>query len=163
MSISVELIINGETVQREVDPKTSLLTFLREDLGLKGTKEGCSTGDCGSCVVLVNGEPVDSCLFNMRRANGVRVETIEGICKNGLHPIQTAFLECGAVQCGFCIPGMVMASNGLLDKNPSPSESEIREGLKDVICRCTGYTQIFEAVQKASRWMAHPEEHADWR
>ena len=163
MPIDVELVVNGEVVKRRVNPKASLLGFLRDDLGLKGTKEGCGTGDCGTCLVLVDGQPVDSCLFNMRRANGVSVETIEGICQNGLHPVQTAFLECGAVQCGFCIPGMVMASKALLDKNPSPAECEIREGLKEVICRCTGYTQIFEAVQKASYWMAHPEDHTNWR
>jgi CO/xanthine dehydrogenase Mo-binding subunit/aerobic-type carbon monoxide dehydrogenase small subunit (CoxS/CutS family) len=163
-TMEVEMTVNGKSVRGSVDPKASLLRFLRDDLHLTGTKEGCSTGDCGTCVVVVDGKPVDSCLFNMRRAHGVRVETIEGLASNShLHPIQAAFLESGAVQCGFCIPGMIMASKALLDTNPSPNEDEIREGLKDVVCRCTGYTQIFEAVELASKWEAHPEEFAKWK
>lgn len=163
--IDVELIVNGGPIRATADAKTSLLRFLRDELHLCGAKEGCSTGDCGSCVVLVDGQPEDACLFNMRRAQGIRVETIENLCPNGgpLHPLQAAFLECGAVQCGFCIPGMIMAAKALLDRNPSPTEAEIREGLQDVICRCTGYVQIFEAVQTAAYWMAHPEEFARWK
>ncbi len=163
--IEIEMVVNGEVVRRSVNPKTSLLRFLRDDLRLIGTKEGCTTGDCGTCVVLVNGKPVDSCLFLMRRANGVRLETIEGLSSpdGPLHPLQAAFLECGAVQCGFCTPGMLMAAKALLDGNPSPTESEIRAALKDVICRCTGYTQIFEAIQKAAGWLSHREEFASWQ
>lgn len=163
--IEIEMVVNGEVVRRSVNPKISLLRFLRDDLTLIGTKEGCTTGDCGTCVVLVNGKPVDSCLFLMRRANGVRLETIEGLSSpdGPLHPLQAAFLECGAVQCGFCTPGMLMAAKALLDGNPSPTESEIRAALKDVICRCTGYTQIFEAIEKASSWLSHREEFASWR
>ena len=163
--IKIEMIVNGEVVRRSVNPKTSLLRFLRDDLRLMGTKEGCTTGDCGTCVVLVNGKPVDFCLFFMRRANGVRLETIEGLSSpdGPLHPLQAAFLECGAVQCGFCTPGMLMAAKALLDANSSPTELEIRTALKDVICRCTGYSQIFEAIQKAAGWLTHSEEFASWQ
>jgi CO/xanthine dehydrogenase Mo-binding subunit/aerobic-type carbon monoxide dehydrogenase small subunit (CoxS/CutS family) len=165
MDTDIEITVNGAAMRRTVDPKSSLLRFLRDELHLNGTKEGCSTGDCGTCVVLVDGKPVDSCLFQMKRANGIRVETIESLSPLGgpLDPLQAAFLECGAVQCGFCTPGMIMASKALLNSNPHPTEPEIREALKDVICRCTGYTQIFEAVECASKWKAHPEEFANWQ
>jgi CO/xanthine dehydrogenase Mo-binding subunit/aerobic-type carbon monoxide dehydrogenase small subunit (CoxS/CutS family) len=163
--VRTELTVNRETVSLEVDPKISLLRLLRDDLRLHGTKEGCSTGDCGSCAVLIDGKPEDACLYNVRRANGTRIETIESLAEpdGALHPIQAAFLECGAVQCGFCIPGMIMTVKGLLDRNPSPCRTEIREALQDVICRCTGYIQIFEAVEKAARWLSHPQEFARWK
>ena len=155
----IEITINGKKVRRLINLKLSLLRFLRDEMDLKGTKEGCSTGDCGTCVMLVNGKPVDSCLFNMRLADGASVETIEGLAQNGSHhPIQAAFLECGAVQCGFCIPGMIMATKALLEKNPSPTEEDIREALKDIICRCTGYIKIFEAVELAAERMETPPE-----
>ena len=164
-TIPVEMTVNGQAVRGNVTAKSSLLRFLRDDLELVGTKEGCSTGDCGTCVVLVDGKPVDSCLFNMRRANGVQVETIEALSRadGPLHPLQAAFLECGAVQCGFCIPGMIMAAKGLLSEHPAPTEEQIREGLQDVICRCTGYTQIFEAVEQAAKWLRTPKEFAGWQ
>jgi CO/xanthine dehydrogenase Mo-binding subunit/aerobic-type carbon monoxide dehydrogenase small subunit (CoxS/CutS family) len=156
--------LNGESVIARVDGRKSLLRYLRDDLGLMGTKDGCSSGDCGSCVVLVDGKPVDACVYLMRRANGVTIETIEGLATNGtLHPIQAAFLDRGAVQCGFCIPGMIMASKALLASNPTPSLDEIRAGLKDNICRCTGFEPIFEAVQQASEWLAAPAEAAAWK
>ncbi|MDO8485550.1 MAG: molybdopterin-dependent oxidoreductase [Candidatus Limnocylindrales bacterium] len=156
--------LNGETVTARVEGRTSLLRYLRDDLGMIGTKDGCSSGDCGSCVVLVDGKPVDSCVYLMRRASGVRVETIEGLARDGtLHPIQAAFLDRGAVQCGFCIPGMIMASKALLERNPSPTPEEIRAGLKDNICRCTGFEPIFEAVQQASEWLAEPALAAAWK
>jgi len=163
--IEVDLTVNGRLCHASVDPKISLLRFLRDDLRLCGTKEGCSTGDCGSCVVLVDGKPEDACLFNMRRANGIAVETIEGLSAPGcpLTPLQAAFLECGAVQCGFCTPGMIMAAKALLARNPAPDEAAIREALQPVICRCTGYIQIFEAVAKAAHWMRHPAEFARWK
>lgn len=163
--IDVAFTVNSAPVQREVDERISLLRFLRDDLHLCGTKEGCSTGDCGTCVVLVDGKPEDACLFNMRRAKDIRVETIESLSPSGgsLHPLQAAFLECGGVQCGFCTPGMIMAAKGLLDRKPFPTEAEVREALKDVICRCTGYIQIFEAIEKAAHWMAHPAEFARWK
>ena len=156
--------LNGEPVTARVDGRTTLLRYLRDDLGLVGTKDGCSSGDCGSCVVLVDGKPVDACVYLMRRSGGVSIETIEGLAKNGtLHPIQAAFLDRGAVQCGFCIPGMIMASKALLERNASPSRDEIRAGLKDNICRCTGFEPIFEAVEQASAWLAAPAEAAAWK
>ena len=149
-TMEIGLVVNGQEITRSVNPKMSLMRFLRDDLELTGTKEGCTTGDCGTCVVLVDGEPVDSCLFLMRRAEGTRVETIEGLAspEGRLHPLQAAFIECGGVQCGFCTPGMLMAAKALLDEHPSPTEDQIRAGLKDVICRCTGYMQIFEALNR---------------
>jgi CO/xanthine dehydrogenase Mo-binding subunit/aerobic-type carbon monoxide dehydrogenase small subunit (CoxS/CutS family) len=159
----VEFNVNGESVVGARTPGKTLLQELRNDLGLMGTKDGCGTGDCGTCVVLVDGKPVDSCVYLMRRAEGVSVETIEGLNRDdGLHPIQAAYLDQGAVQCGFCTPGMIMATKALLEENPSPTMDEIREGLKDNICRCTGYVQIFEAVAKAAEWIANPDVFAKW-
>jgi CO/xanthine dehydrogenase Mo-binding subunit/aerobic-type carbon monoxide dehydrogenase small subunit (CoxS/CutS family)/thioredoxin reductase len=163
--LDIEMVVNGETIGRTVNPKTTLLRFLRDELNLVGTKQGCSTGDCGACSVLVNGKRIDSCLFLMENARGIRVETIEGITpKDGsLHPIQAAYLEAGAVQCGFCSPGMILATKVLLDRNPNPTEAEIREALNENICRCTGYVMIFEAVQLASKWLQNPEEFEKWK
>jgi CO/xanthine dehydrogenase Mo-binding subunit/aerobic-type carbon monoxide dehydrogenase small subunit (CoxS/CutS family) len=157
--------LNGKTVTSRVDGKQSLLRHLRDDLGMVGTKDGCSTGDCGSCVVLVDGRPVDACVFPMGRADGVSIETIEGLAgpDGNLHPIQAAFLDRGAVQCGFCTPGMIMASKAILARNTSPTVDEIREGLKKNICRCTGYVQIFEAVQQAGQWLQSPRSAARWK
>lgn len=162
--VDLELTLNGETVRARVDGKKSLLRWLRDDLGLMGTKDGCSSGDCGSCVVLVDGRPVDACIYLMRRANGVTIETIDGLAQadGTLHPIQAAFLDRGAVQCGFCIPGMIMSTKALLDRSPSPTEDEIRAGLKDNICRCTGFQPIFEAVDRAATWLREPELYDDW-
>jgi CO/xanthine dehydrogenase Mo-binding subunit/aerobic-type carbon monoxide dehydrogenase small subunit (CoxS/CutS family) len=156
--------VNGERVTRSVDGRKTLLRFLRDDLGLMGTKDGCTSGDCGSCVVLVDGKAVDACIYLMRRVDGTTIETIEGLSDpdGRLHPIQAAFLDQGAVQCGFCIPGMIMATKALLEDNAAPTVPEIREGLKENICRCTGYVQIFEAVQKAAEWTANPQMHAKW-
>jgi aerobic-type carbon monoxide dehydrogenase small subunit (CoxS/CutS family) len=152
--IEVDLTVNGRLCHAVVDPKMSLLRYLRDDLRLCRTKQGCSTGDCGSCVVLVDGKPEDSCLFNIRRANRIAVETVESLSSPGcpLPPRQAAFLECGAVQCGFCTPGMIMAAKAQVKCNPSPDETAIREALQPVVCRCTGYIQIFEAVAKAAHW-----------
>jgi carbon-monoxide dehydrogenase small subunit len=128
-----------------------LLDVLREELGLTGTKEGCGEGECGSCSVLLNGTLVNSCLVPVLQANGVKIITIEGLAKDErLHPLQQAFLACGAAQCGICTPGMVLAAVELLDKIPQPTLEEIREGLSGNLCRCTGYLQIFEAVAKAA-------------
>jgi CO/xanthine dehydrogenase Mo-binding subunit/aerobic-type carbon monoxide dehydrogenase small subunit (CoxS/CutS family) len=159
-----EFTLNGEAIKASVDPRKSLLRYLRDDLGLMGTKDGCSSGDCGSCVVLVDDKPVDACVYLMRRTNGVNIETIDGLSgPNGtLHPIQAAFLEKGAVQCGFCIPGMIMSTKALLAKNPSPDGDEIRAGLKDNVCRCTGFMPIFDAVQQAAEWTRDPDSYDDW-
>lgn len=162
--VHLQFALNGEPVEAIVDGRRSLLRYLRDDLGLMGTKDGCSSGDCGTCVVLVDGKPVDACIYLMRRADGVAIETIDGLAGPGgsLHPVQAAFLEKGAVQCGFCIPGMIMATKALLDRSPSPTEDEIRAGLKDNICRCTGFMPIFDAVQQAAEWLRDPDAYDDW-
>ena len=124
---------------------------LREKLGLTGTKEGCGTGECGACTVLVEGEPVNSCLYLAVRADGKSVLTIEGLAEGGqLHPLQQAFIDKAAVQCGFCAPGMLLSAKALLDRNPQPSEREIREGIAGNICRCTGYVKVVKAIQQAA-------------
>jgi len=163
--LDLTFTVNGTTIDATVDPKKTLLRYLRDDLGLMGTKDGCTSGDCGSCVVQVDGKTVDSCVYLMRRANGVAIESIDGLAADDgtLHPIQAAFLEKGAVQCGFCIPGMIMASKALLESTPCPSLPEIREGLKNNICRCTGFEPIFDAVQQAAEWMDQPETFEGWQ
>ena len=144
---SVNCIVNGEKVSRQVPDEMSLLTFLREELGLTGTKQGCGSGDCGACTVVVDGKSVDSCIYPAVLADGRDILTIEGLEKNGeLDRIQKAFIEHAAVQCGFCTPGMIMSVYALLQDNPSPSEQEIRRAISGNICRCTGYQQIVDAV-----------------
>jgi CO/xanthine dehydrogenase Mo-binding subunit/aerobic-type carbon monoxide dehydrogenase small subunit (CoxS/CutS family) len=160
-----EFTLNGQVIKAAVDPRKSLMRYLRDDLGLMGTKDGCSSGDCGSCAVLVNGKREDACVYLMRRTNGATIETIDGLAQpdGTLHPIQAAFLEKGAVQCGFCIPGMIMATKALLERNPDPTEDEVRAGLKANICRCTGFLAIFDAVKQAAEWQRDPGAFDDWR
>ena len=147
----VELTVNGELYKVAIDPRRTLLEVLRNDLGLTGTKEGCSTGDCGCCTVIMDGKPVNSCLVLAIRAQGKDILTIEGLGKEGcLHPIQSAFVEYGALQCGFCTPGMIMSAKGLLDENPKPTEQEVRRGISGNLCRCTGYAKIVEAILAAA-------------
>jgi len=147
---TVEVTVNGELRRLEVEPWLSLLDLVRYRLQLTGSKVGCLTGDCGACTMLVNGKAVTSCLMLAVQADGKSILTIEGLARDGqLHPIQQAFIESGASQCGFCIPGMIMAAKYLLDRHPSPDLGEIREGLSGNLCRCTGYTKIYEAVQAA--------------
>ncbi len=154
--IEIKFTVNNRPYHLTTAPNRTLLHVLREDLGLMGTKEGCGVGECGACAVLMNGEPVNSCLVLIGQANDSTITTIEGISKNGQpHPLQKAFVEHGAVQCGFCTPGMIIVSKALLDKNPDPSEQEIREALAGNICRCTGYTKIVEAVQAAAKEISH--------
>ncbi len=162
--VDLTLTLDGRAFEAHVDGRKTLLRFLRDDMGLMGTKDGCTSGDCGSCVVQVNGKTVDSCVFLMRRAQGATIETIDGLAQEDgtLHPVQAAFLHKGAVQCGFCIPGMIMASKALLEENPTPTLPEIREGLKNNICRCTGFEPIFDAVQQASEWMQAPDQYEGW-
>jgi len=125
---------------------------LRDDLGLTGTKEGCGKGECGACTVLIDGKPVNSCLMFAYQANGSKVTTIEGLEENGeLHPLQEAFVEEGAVQCGFCTPGMIMAAKAILDANPKPTREEIRQGISGNLCRCTGYVKIINAIEAAAK------------
>jgi carbon-monoxide dehydrogenase small subunit len=137
-----------------VYPDDSLLTVLRDELGLTGTKKGCEEGECGACTVLVEGVPILSCLTPALKHNGRRVQTVEGLGEKGrVHPLQEAFIETGAVQCGYCTPGMLMSAKALLEENPSPSAEEIASHLSGNLCRCTGYVKIMEAVQLAGRKM----------
>ena len=143
----LSLTVNGELYQRTIKPNLTLLDFIRDELGLTGTKKGCETGDCGSCTVILDGELVNSCLLLAMEANGKSVLTIEGLAKGGkLHPLQEAFIEHGAIQCGYCTPGMILAAKALLDKNPKPTEQEVKAGIVGNLCRCTGYTKIVEAI-----------------
>lgn len=148
---AITLSVNGDSYALSVPVNRTLLQVIREDLGLTGTKEGCGEGDCGACTVLLDGKPVNSCLVLAVEADGREVTTVEGLAKDGkLHPLQQAFIDEGAVQCGFCTPGMLLAAKGLLDENPSPSEAEIRQGIAGNLCRCTGYVRIVKAIQKAA-------------
>lgn len=147
---SVSLVVNGEPRTVETYPMKRLLDVLREDFRLTGTKEGCGEGECGACSVILNGNLVNSCLVPILQAEGARICTIEEVGKNGMHPVQEAFVRCGAAQCGICTPGMILASIELLKRNPRPTLEEIREGLAGNLCRCTGYLRIFEAVQEAA-------------
>ena len=144
---NISCIVNGESISRTVPDDMSLLAFLRDELGLKGTKNGCGSGDCGACTVIVDGKNVDSCIYPAALADGRSILTIEGLEKNGqLDRIQKAFIEHNAVHCGFCTPGMIMSVYALLQDNPHPSEQEIRRAISGNICRCTGYRQIVDAV-----------------
>ncbi len=147
----IELTVNGVGRQIAVEPRATLLDLLRDDLRLTGTKQGCGEGDCGACVVLLDGVPVNSCLMLAFEAEGREVTTIEGVASGTtLHPIQQAFLEAGAVQCGYCTPGMVLVAKALLDRHPSPTEQQVRAAISGNLCRCTGYQKIVEAVRLAA-------------
>jgi carbon-monoxide dehydrogenase small subunit len=148
----LNFMLNGEPIQVEIEPHLTLLQLLREKLELTGTKEGCGMGECGACTVLLDGKTINSCIFPAMEAEGKSITTIEGIAdgKGGLHPIQKAFIEHGAIQCGFCTPGMVLSAKALLDEIPKPTEEEIRNGIAGNLCRCTGYLQIVQAVKAAS-------------
>lgn len=151
MKQPVTLRVNGESYELSIDVRRTLLEVLRDELNLTGTKEGCGTGDCGACTVLVDGVPITSCLTLAIEAQGREITTIEGLAKDGQpHPIQRAFIEHGAIQCGFCTPGMIISAKALLDKNPQPTEAEVREAISGNYCRCTGYTKIVEAIVAAS-------------
>jgi carbon-monoxide dehydrogenase small subunit len=139
--------INGGIYEDEIDVRRTLLEVLRENFGLTGTKKGCNEGECGTCTVLLDGKPVASCLVLAVEAQGKRIETVEGLAQGGeLHPLQQAFVEHGAFQCGFCTPGVLMAAKGLLDENPNPSEAEVRRAIAGNLCRCTGYNKYVEAI-----------------
>jgi len=147
----VELTVNGVKHAREVEDRTLLADFLRDELGLTGTHVGCDTSQCGCCTVHLDGRAVKSCSVLAVQANGADVRTIEGMAQNGkLHPVQQAFTECHALQCGFCTPGMIMAVAGLLQDNPKPTEEEIIHGLEGNLCRCTGYINIVKAVKRSA-------------
>jgi carbon-monoxide dehydrogenase small subunit len=143
----VRMIINGEEVIGWVEPRRTLLDFIREDLNLTGTKKGCDLGNCGGCTVLMEGEPINSCLVLALEAEGQEIVTIEGLSEGmNLHPLQKAFIQHGAVQCGYCTPGMILSAKALLDENPKPTELEVRKAIAGNLCRCTGYKKIVEAI-----------------
>jgi carbon-monoxide dehydrogenase small subunit len=150
----ISLTVNGEAVTREVESRTLLVHFIREELSLTGTHIGCDTTSCGACTVRLNGKPVKSCTVFAVQADEGNLETIESVATNGkLHPIQEGFWEKHGLQCGYCTPGMIMTAKSLLEKNPNPSEAEIRQGISGNICRCTGYNKIVEAIQYAAEKM----------
>lgn len=154
----LKCIINGENIEMNVDTDIRLVDFLREKLYLTGTKVGCKKGECGACTIIMNGKAINSCLVPVMKAQGAVIETIESVEKKGkLHVIQEEFIQKGAVQCGFCTPGMVMSSKALLDANPDPSKEEVKEALGGNICRCTGYTKIQEAVLSAAERLRKEE------
>jgi len=147
----ITLTVNGRPSEVAVEPRWTLLETVREQLRLTGSKEGCGTGDCGACSMIVDGRLITSCLMLAAQADGRQVLTIEGLAQNGtLHPIQQAFIDTGGVQCGFCTPGMIMATKALLDRNSKPVLDDVREGLAGNLCRCTGYSKIYEAVLAAA-------------
>ena len=155
----LNVTINGKAMSVEVDPSLRLVDFLRDNLFLTGTKVGCGKGECGACTVIMNGKAVTSCIIPVMRAQGAVIETIEGLAKGAqLHPILEEFIEKGAIQCGFCTPGMIMSSKALLDENPDPTSLEVQEALGGNICRCTGYVKIEEAVMAAAERMRKGEE-----
>jgi carbon-monoxide dehydrogenase small subunit len=148
----ISLTVNGELEQADISANMTLLDLLRETLILTGTKNGCAAGECGACTVLMNGEPVNSCLVLAVECDGVEIVTVEGLAQDKqLDPIQKAIMEAGGVQCGFCTPGILIASRALIDRNPNPSESEIKAALVGNLCRCTGYLRIIDAVQAAAQ------------
>lgn len=156
MKQTIRLTVNGNAFELDVFPHWNLLKVLRDELELTGAKQGCGEGECGACTVLVNGDPINSCIYPIMEAEGKEVLTIEGLAgkDNELHPLQEAFLEKAGVQCGFCTPGMIMSAKALLDKNPNPSEEEIRHAIAGNMCRCTGYVQIVESVMQAVEIMS---------
>ncbi len=150
--LTLSFILNGRDISVKIKPGTMLADLIRDVLGLKGTKVGCREGECGACTVLVNGVPLNSCLVPAMKVQGSSVVTIEGLSQNGeLEPIQQAFIEEGAVQCGFCTPAMILTAKALLDQNPNPNEAQVKQALSGVLCRCTGYRKIVQAVLKAGR------------
>ncbi len=147
----ITIDVNGTSEVLDVPSNMTLLQMLREKLALTGTKNGCSAGECGACTVLLNGEPVNSCMVLAAECDGARVVTVEGLAHDHqLDPLQEAFVETGAVQCGFCVPGMLISARALLDRQPDPSEADIRAALVGNLCRCTGYVRIFEAIKQAA-------------
>jgi carbon-monoxide dehydrogenase small subunit len=152
-SVLIELKVNGEKREVAVKPAETLASALRDGLGLTGTKVGCGTGECGACTVLLDGRAVNSCLVMALDAEGADITTIEGIARDGkLAPVQKAFIEHGAIQCGFCTPGMIISAVDCLGRNPRPTEEEAREAISGNLCRCTGYVKIIEAVKEAHKY-----------
>jgi aerobic-type carbon monoxide dehydrogenase small subunit (CoxS/CutS family) len=157
----IKVMLNGEEMDVSFAPYKTLLEVLREDLGHTGTKHGCELGECGACAVLVNGKPILSCLLLALECDGADVLTVEGLTEDGqLHPLQTAFADLGAAQCGYCTPAILVTAKSLLDKNPNPTRDQIREALSGNLCRCTGYLQIFDAVEAAVLKIAETKKAA---
>lgn len=151
MKKEVTLIVNGEEREVRVEPRQTLLDTLRNDLGLTGTKEGCGSGNCGTCTVLLNGKAVSSCIVLTVEVEGQEITTIEGLAQAGkIHPFQKAFIEEGAIQCGFCTPGMILTAKAFLDTNPHPTEAQVRQAIAGNLCRCTGYDKIVRAILKVA-------------
>jgi carbon-monoxide dehydrogenase small subunit len=151
---NIKLKVNGREYELEVSSSTTLLELIRERLGLTGTKEGCSVGECGACTVIIDGKSVNACLVLALEAEGSEITTIEGLSDGEkLHPLQQSFMDLGGLQCGFCTPGMIMSAKSLLEANPNPSDEEIMKGLEGNFCRCTGYIKIFESVKDAAQRM----------
>jgi carbon-monoxide dehydrogenase small subunit len=143
----ISVTVNGDSYQCAIKPNMTLLDFIRDELGLTGTKKGCETGDCGACTVILDGQVVNSCMVLAMETNGKSILTIEGLAREGkLHPLQEAFINYGAIQCGYCTPGMILSAKALLDRNPTPTEQEVREAIAGNLCRCTGYVKIVEAI-----------------
>ena len=150
----INLTVNNRPYRLSVLPWRTLLEVIREDMGLTGTKEGCGLGECGACTVLIDGRAVNSCLVLAAEADGKQITTIEGLANGDkLHPIQQAFVDHGGLQCGFCTPGMILSAKALLDKNPHPTEEEIKQGIAGNLCRCTGYAKIIESIKAAAKNM----------
>jgi len=150
-SRTISVDVNGDVYERDVDARRLLVHFIRDELELTGTHIGCDTGNCGACTVLYNGDAIKSCMMLAVQADGASIDTVEGLARDGeLHPLQQAFSDAHALQCGYCTPGMLMSAKHLLDTNPSPSEQEIRKAIQGNICRCTGYVNIVEAIGKAA-------------
>ncbi len=148
----LKMTVNGKEVEVKVKPTWTLLRVLREELGLTGTKKGCEQGDCGACTVIMEGQAVNACLVLALQAQSKRIETIEGLgSPEHLHPLQESFIRNGAVQCGFCTPGMLMSASAMLQENPNPTPDEIKRGISGNLCRCTGYTKIVKAIQDVSK------------
>ena len=151
-TVTITTTVNGERFTRSVPVNMTLVEFIRDELHLNGTKEGCDEGECGACTILFDGHPFNSCLVLAAEADGHEITTIEGMAHDGrLHPIQAAFLEVGAVQCGYCTPGMILSAKAVLDEFPDPTEAQIRTGIEGNICRCTGYNRIVSAIQLAAK------------
>ena len=151
MSLKIRLVVNGRRHTAKIDPATSLLDFLRDTLGYKGVKICCNTGECGACTILLNGKPVNSCVVLAADAAGAQIVTVEGLAEGDkLHPVQQAFIDTGAVQCGYCTPGFIMSVKALLDRSKNPTPEEIEEAVSGNICRCTGYAKIVDAIHLAA-------------
>lgn len=150
--MQLQMTVNGKVVTKSIQEDDMLLDVLREELHLTGVKKGCGKGECGACTVILDGKAVNSCMIPAAKAENCCIETIEGLSKNGiLHPLQRAFVDCGAIQCGFCTPGMILSAKALLDRTLTPTEAELREAISGNICRCTGYVKIREAILEAAK------------